>query len=149
MMQILHLYMATGKIIALTLWAFSGKVMSLLFNTVSRFVLAFLPRSKDTARKRNYRPTSVMTIDAKIRNRVLANWIQQHTKMIIHHGQVRFNPGMKDGSKPQINTYDAAAAAAKLLQSCPILCDSIDGSPPGSSVPGIFHVNRETEIKFI
>ena len=56
---------------------------------------------------------------------------------------------MKDGSKPQINTYDAAAAAAKLLQSCPILCDSIDGSPPGSSVPGIFHVNRETEIKFI
>ena len=30
-----------------------------------------------------------------------------------------------------------AAAAAKLLQSCPILCDSIDGSPPGSSVPGI------------
>ena len=31
----------------------------------------------------------------------------------------------------------AAAAAAKLLQSCPILCDSIDGSPPGSPVPGI------------
>ena len=31
----------------------------------------------------------------------------------------------------------AAAVAAKLLQSCPILCDPIDGSPPGSSVPGI------------
>ena len=31
----------------------------------------------------------------------------------------------------------AAAAAAKLLQSCPILCDPIDGSPPGSPVPGI------------
>ena len=30
-----------------------------------------------------------------------------------------------------------AAAAAKLLQSCPILCDSIDGSPPGSPIPGI------------
>ena len=30
-----------------------------------------------------------------------------------------------------------AAAAAKLLQLCPILCDPIDGSPPGSSVPGI------------
>ena len=30
-----------------------------------------------------------------------------------------------------------AAAAAKLLQSCPTLCDPIDGSPPGSSVPGI------------
>ena len=31
----------------------------------------------------------------------------------------------------------AAAAAAKLRQSCPILCDPIDGSPPGSAVPGI------------
>ena len=31
----------------------------------------------------------------------------------------------------------AAAAAAKLLQSCPTLCNSIDGSPPGSTVPGI------------
>ena len=32
---------------------------------------------------------------------------------------------------------DAAAAAAKLLQSCPTLCDPIDGSPPGSTAPGI------------
>ena len=32
----------------------------------------------------------------------------------------------------------AAAAAAKLLQPCPILCDPIDGSPPGSAAPGIF-----------
>ena len=35
-----------------------------------------------------------------------------------------------------LNKY-AAAAAAKLLQSCPTLCDPIDGSPPGSPVPGI------------
>ena len=34
-------------------------------------------------------------------------------------------------------SYSAAAAAAKLLQSCPTLCDPIDGSPPGSPVPGI------------
>ena len=33
--------------------------------------------------------------------------------------------------------YPTAAAAAKSLQSCPILCDPIDGSPPGSAVPGI------------
>ena len=32
---------------------------------------------------------------------------------------------------------NAAAAAAKLLQSCPTLCDSIDGSPPGSAIPAI------------
>ena len=35
------------------------------------------------------------------------------------------------------NVFSAAAAAAKLLQSCPTLCDSIDGLPPGSPVPGI------------
>ena len=38
--------MTTGKTIALTIWTFVGKVMSLLFNTLSRFVIAFLPRSK-------------------------------------------------------------------------------------------------------
>ena len=37
---------------------------------------------------------------------------------------------------PLIN-FSAAAAAAKSFQSCPILCDPIDGSPPGSPVPGI------------
>ena len=38
--------MTTGKTIALTRWAFVGKVMSLLFNMLSRFVVALLPRSK-------------------------------------------------------------------------------------------------------
>ena len=46
MVQLSHLYMTTRKITALTIWDFVGKVMSLLFNTLSRFVIAFLPRSK-------------------------------------------------------------------------------------------------------
>ena len=46
MVQLSHPYMATGKTIALTRWTFVGKVMSLLFNMLSRFVIAFLPRSK-------------------------------------------------------------------------------------------------------
>ena len=46
MAQLSHLYMTTGKTIALTSWTFVGKVMSLLFNMLSRFVIAFLPRSK-------------------------------------------------------------------------------------------------------
>ena len=41
-----HLYMTTEENIGLTIWAFVSKVMSLLFNTQSRFVIAFLPRSK-------------------------------------------------------------------------------------------------------
>ena len=44
--QLTHLYMTTGKSIALTRCTFVGKVMSLLFNMLSRFVIAFLPRSK-------------------------------------------------------------------------------------------------------
>ena len=45
MFQLSHPYMTTGKTIALTIWTFIGKVISLLFNTLSRFVIAFLPRS--------------------------------------------------------------------------------------------------------
>ena len=43
--QLSHVYMTTGKIIALTIWTFVGKVTPLLFNTLSSFVVAFLPRS--------------------------------------------------------------------------------------------------------
>ena len=45
LVQLSHLHMATGKTIALTIWTFVGKVMSLFFNMLSRFVLALLPRS--------------------------------------------------------------------------------------------------------
>ena len=46
MVQLSHPYMTTGKTIALTRWIFADKVMSLLFNTLSRLVIAFLPRSR-------------------------------------------------------------------------------------------------------
>ena len=46
MVQLSHPYMTTGKTIALTRWTFVGKVISLLFNMLSRLVIAFLPRSK-------------------------------------------------------------------------------------------------------
>ena len=46
MVQLSHQYITTGKTIALTIWNFVSKMMSLLFNMLSRFVIAFLPRSK-------------------------------------------------------------------------------------------------------
>ena len=46
MVQLSQLCMTTGKTIALTIWIFVGKVMSLLFNKLSRLVITFIPRSK-------------------------------------------------------------------------------------------------------
>ena len=48
MIQLSHPYMTTRKTIALTIWTFVGKAMSLLFDTLSRFLIAFLPSSKHT-----------------------------------------------------------------------------------------------------
>ena len=46
MVQLSHLYVTTGKTIAFTIWTFVGKLMSLLFNMLSRFVIAFLLKRK-------------------------------------------------------------------------------------------------------
>ena len=65
--QLSHLFMTTGKTIALTRWTFVGKVMSLLFNMLCRLVIAFLPRSK----------------------RLLISWLQSGTAVIVEPKKIK------------------------------------------------------------
>ena len=68
MVQLSHPYMTTGKTIALIRQTFVGKVMSLLFNMLSRFVIAFLPRSK----------------------RLLISWLQSPSAVILEPKKIKF-----------------------------------------------------------
>ena len=70
--QLSHLYMTTGKTIALTRWTFVGKVMSLLFNMLSRFIITFLPRSKHLLISWLQSPSAVILEPQKIKSAIVS-----------------------------------------------------------------------------
>ena len=72
--QLLHPYMTTGKIIALTRRTFDGKVMSLLFNMLSRLVITFLPRSKRLLISWLQSPSAVILEPRKIKSATVSTF---------------------------------------------------------------------------
>ena len=68
MVQLSHPYTTTGKTTALTRWTFVGKVMSLLFNILSRFVIVFIPRSKCLLISWLHSPSAVILEPKKIKS---------------------------------------------------------------------------------
>ena len=68
MVYLSHPHMTTGKTIALTRWAFVSKVMSLLFNMLSRLVIVFLPRSKHLLISWLQSPSAVILGPKKIKS---------------------------------------------------------------------------------
>ena len=68
MVHLSHPYMTTGKTIALTRWTFVGKVMTLFFNMLSRFVIAFLQKSKHLSISWLQSPSAVILEPKKIKS---------------------------------------------------------------------------------
>ena len=103
MVPLSHLYMATGKTIALTRWTSVGKVMSLLFNMLSRLVITFLPRSKCLLISWLQSPSAVILESKKIKSDTVSTFFPSicHEEMGLDAMMVKLIEAYKQTSRGQ------------------------------------------------
>ena len=111
MVQVAHPYMTTGKAIASIIRIFAGKVISLLFNMLPRFVIAFLPRIKH----------------------LLISWLQSPPAVILEPKKIKSVPvSIKQGSRHQ--RIDAFVVLERIFES-PLECKEIKAVNPKGNQP--------------
>ena len=110
-----HPYLTTGKAVVLTTSTFIGKVMSLLFNTLFTFVIAFFLRS----------------------NHLLISWLQSPSTVILETTKRKSVTAFTFSLYLPWSDLDAMVLCVLVTQLCPTLCNPMECSPPGSSVHGI------------
>ena len=100
--------------------------------------VVFIPICKKGNAKEcsNYHTIALISHTSKLMLKNLQARLQQYMNSF-----QMFNLVLEKAGKPEIKLPSSTATAAKSLQSCPTLCDPIDGSPPGSPVPGILQAS--------
>ena len=86
MVQLSHPYTTTGKILVLIIWTFVGKVMSLLFNMLSRLVITFLPRRKRLLISWLKSPSAVILEPRKIKSLTISPSIYHEVRPVYRSG---------------------------------------------------------------
>ena len=126
--------MTTGKTTALTIWTFVDKVISLLFNTLSRFVTAFLPRTG------NFMPAVTVCSDFGAQENMTVSLSVCHEvmgpdAMILVFSVLSFKPAFSFSFTFIKRLFSSSSVQfSSVTQSCPTLCDPMDYSPPGLPV---------------
>ena len=152
MVQLSHPYMTTGRTIALTRWTFVGKVTSLLFNMLSKLVIAFFPRSKHLLISWLQWPSVVVSHHFHCFP-ICLPWVMQQDTLILVFWMLTFKPTFSLSSFTFIKRLFSSFSLSAIKSGVICVSEAIDTSPGNldSSLcliqPNILHDVLWIEVK--